>query len=45
MNSRSIKKTPGEIVFDVIVYAIAALFCIYCLYPFASFTYSGVRYP
>lgn len=30
-----IKKSRGEIIFDVIVYAIAALFCIYCLYPFA----------
>lgn len=30
-----IKKSKGEIVFDIVVYAIAALFCIYCLYPFA----------
>lgn len=30
-----IRKSRGEIVFDIVVYAIAALFCIYCLYPFA----------
>ena len=30
-----IKKSRGEIIFDVVVYAIAALFCVYCLYPFA----------
>lgn len=30
-----IKKSKGEIVFDIVVYAIAALFCVYCLYPFA----------
>ncbi len=30
-----IKKSRGEIVFDVVVYGIAAVFCLYCLYPFA----------
>lgn len=30
-----IKKSQGEIIFDVVVYVIAALFCVYCLYPFA----------
>lgn len=30
-----IKKSRGEKIFDVVVYAIAALFCVYCLYPFA----------
>lgn len=30
-----IKKSRGEIIFDIIVYAFAALFCVYCLYPFA----------
>jgi multiple sugar transport system permease protein/putative aldouronate transport system permease protein len=35
MRSNQIKKSKGEIVFDIVVYAIAALFCIYCLYPFA----------
>ncbi len=30
-----IKKTTGEVIFDIVVYAFAALFCIYCLYPFA----------
>ncbi len=30
-----IKKSRGEIIFDIVVYAIAALFCLYCLYPFA----------
>lgn len=30
-----IRKSKGEIVFDIVVYAIAALFCVYCLYPFA----------
>ncbi|MDE6932318.1 MAG: carbohydrate ABC transporter permease [Oscillospiraceae bacterium] len=35
MRSNKIKKTTGEIVFDIIVCAIGALFCVYCLYPFA----------
>jgi len=35
MQSNQIKKTRGEIVFDIVIYVIAALFCIYCLYPFA----------
>lgn len=30
-----IKKSKGEIAFDIIVYTIATLFCIYCLFPFA----------
>lgn len=30
-----VKKSKGEIVFDVTVYTIATLFCIYCLFPFA----------
>ncbi len=29
-----IKKSTGERIFDVVVYSVAALFCIYCLYPF-----------
>lgn len=35
MQKSKIKKSRGEIVFDIVVYVIAALFCIYCLYPFA----------
>lgn len=35
MQKSKIKKSRGEIVFDIVVYTIAALFCIYCLYPFA----------
>ncbi len=30
-----IKKSKGEKIFEVIVYTIAAVFCIYCLFPFA----------
>ena len=30
-----VKKSKGEIVFDITVYTIATLFCIYCLFPFA----------
>ena len=30
-----IRKSKGEVIFDIVVYTIAALFCIYCLYPFA----------
>ena len=30
-----IKKSRGEIVFDIIIYSIATLFCAYCLFPFA----------
>lgn len=30
-----IRKSKGEIVFEIVVYAIATLFCIYCLFPFA----------
>lgn len=33
--SNRIKKSRGEILFDVVIYGIATLFCIYCLYPFA----------
>lgn len=33
--SNKIKKSRGEILFDVVIYGIATLFCIYCLYPFA----------
>lgn len=33
--SHHIRKSKGERVFDVVVYAVAALFCVYCLYPFA----------
>lgn len=32
---RTIKKSPGERVFEIIVYAIATLFCLFCLFPFA----------
>lgn len=32
---RRIRKSGGEILFEIVVYAIAALFCIYCLFPFA----------
>ncbi|MDO5153822.1 MAG: carbohydrate ABC transporter permease [Eubacteriales bacterium] len=35
MRSTRIKKTRGEVIFDIVVYSIAAIFCIYCLYPFA----------
>ena len=30
-----IRKSKGEMVFEVVVYAIATIFCIYCLFPFA----------
>ena len=30
-----IKKSRGEKIFEIIVYAIATIFCIYCLFPFA----------
>lgn len=30
-----IRKSKGEVIFDIVVYTIAALFCVYCLYPFA----------
>ena len=30
-----IKKSRGEIIFEVVVYAIATVFCLYCLFPFA----------
>lgn len=30
-----IRKSKGEVIFDIAVYTIAALFCVYCLYPFA----------
>ena len=33
--SSKVKKSKGEIVFDITVYTIATLFCIYCLFPFA----------
>ncbi len=32
---RRVRKSRGEILFEIVVYAIAALFCIYCLFPFA----------
>lgn len=35
MPATRIKKSRGEKVFDIVVYAIAAIFCIYCMYPFA----------
>lgn len=35
MQKSKIKKSRGEIIFDIVVYIIATLFCIYCLYPFA----------
>ena len=31
----AIKKSGGEKAFEVLVYAIATLFCVYCLFPFA----------
>lgn len=30
-----IKKSRGEKIFEIVVYAIATIFCIYCLFPFA----------
>lgn len=30
-----IKKSRGEVIFEIVVYAIATIFCIYCLFPFA----------
>lgn len=30
-----IKRSKGEIIFGIAVYAIATIFCIYCLFPFA----------
>ena len=35
ITSSKVKKSKGEIVFDITVYTIATLFCIYCLFPFA----------
>ena len=35
IEGRWVKKSRGEILFEIVVYAIAALFCIYCLFPFA----------
>jgi len=35
VTSSKVKKSKGEIVFDITVYTIATLFCIYCLFPFA----------
>ena len=32
---RRVRKSRGEILFEIVVYAIAALFYIYCLFPFA----------
>ena len=32
---RRVRKSKGEILFEIVVYAIAAIFCIYCLFPFA----------
>ena len=32
---RRVRKSRGEILFEIVVYAIAALFCSYCLFPFA----------
>ena len=31
----AIKKSRGEKLFEAVVYAIATIFCIYCLFPFA----------
>lgn len=30
-----IKKGKGEVIFEIVVYTIATLFCLYCLFPFA----------
>ena len=35
MKTNGIKKTKGDIIFDIVIYTIAVVFCIYCLYPFA----------
>ena len=35
MNGSKIKKSRGERIFEIVVYAIATVFCIYCLFPFA----------
>jgi len=35
VKGNKIKKSRGEVVFDIVVYTLATLFCIYCLYPFA----------
>ena len=32
----AIKKSGGEKIFEVVVYVIATVFCIYCLFPFAG---------
>ena len=34
-HSSGIKKSKGEKVFEIAVYLIATLFCLYCLFPFA----------
>lgn len=35
LKSNRIKKTRGEVVFEITVYAIATVFCLLCLFPFA----------
>lgn len=35
VKSSRIKKSTGEKIFEVVVYAIATIFCVYCLFPFA----------
>ncbi|MCR5753804.1 MAG: carbohydrate ABC transporter permease [Acetatifactor sp.] len=35
VKNKKIKKSKGEVIFDVVVYILATLFCVYCLYPFA----------
>lgn len=35
VKSSKIKKSKGEVVFEIVVYVIATVFCLYCLFPFA----------
>lgn len=35
MRTNRIKKSRGDIIFDIVVYGVATLFCLYCLFPFA----------
>lgn len=35
VKSSKIKKSRGEVIFEIVVYVIATVFCLYCLFPFA----------
>lgn len=35
VQGRKIRKSPGEKAFEIVVYGIATVFCLFCLFPFA----------